>query len=313
MLIKNVIVYKAKMPSIDFLRERLEENQFVEIQPFEAVSTGFVDVYNTHELVTEFEGGYAFALRIDRKIIPGPAVKTLMVEKLAELEANQGYKPGRLQRREVKQLVIDELIRKGLVGSTTVVCYYDEGSQFLIVPTSSQRVADTVMSDLIRALDHLETTTIHYNGLSRGLSTMLGEYIEERDESVFGPMKPTGTVVLQNGGDRVQIKTSEDLFNSEKAILEALEDGYTVRSIAMSSGEMTFTLNESFKLTSVKFESDSSAVKPENPDFLFHHDAGVEVFQVVRMYEEICGMFNYVPKVESEKHDSDEVDPAEGL
>lgn len=299
-LIKNASVYKAELPSADNLRKHLEERKFAEIQPSEGETIGFVEVPHADDLVATFTGGMAFALRYDAKVMPSSAITAEVNKRALALENEQGFRPGRKQRRELRENVIFDFLPKALVKSTVVTCFYDTENKYLIIPTASAPMADRITSQLVHACGSIKTTTINISNLTFGLTTRLMAWLDN-DDTAFGEFDPCDAVSLKRMKETIVVRR-EALAGSEHGIHEAITSGFHVNQIKFTrDGAYSFGLTSDFRFRGISFETVEDDT--EFPDKIeeFKHEAAVQVLSLAGILNNLCAMFEYKPPVEEAK------------
>lgn len=287
-LISRATIYRAEFPSSLDVVMALKTNPYQPPQGVQPVSCGFVPVGETENLVTEFSGGFAFAFRIGEKVVPSSTLKAEIAKVVAHIEDTTGRKVGRRERKEITEEVRGTLLMRALTKESTVVGYYHEGSQFLILATSSQRVCDLAMTALVRAVDTLKTTTIPVS-VNAGLTTRLSAWLQD-DDTAFGDFEPNGRIALSSLDKRtLNIKTESLLANSE-ALREALRTGYQVKSMGLADGTTSFVLNDKFKFSQIRTVAD---VEDEADEHTWATQVYMEVVGVVRVAQSLCAMLGY--------------------
>ena len=88
-LIKNAICYRMTLPVLPLLEGHLSELRHTEIHEAEREKVGFVPTeipgaVTGDQLTEPFEGGLAFTLRIDEKIIPAAVISAEVKRRCAE-------------------------------------------------------------------------------------------------------------------------------------------------------------------------------------------------------------------------------------
>lgn len=304
-LIKSATLYKIDLPTADLVAQHLEERKFTQVASFASKSEGFAPIEETGEMLTEFTGGFAFGFRIDTKVVPPSAVDIALKERLAKIEQDSGYKPGRKHRRQLKEEIITELSAKALVKTTTLTVFYDRESQILVVPTTSKAVADTVTSAMIHAIGSIKAATIYVSSAKHGLTERLNRFIHDDDETAFGEFEPVDKVVLKRTHESVSINT-DNIDTAFDGIAEAMLKGFTVDAIRLyhhgeGEGGMSFLLGHDFRMRSIDFGDKPIADDPSEPqDSIekWQHEASVQMLQVVRAVNHLCDLLGYQPPAE---------------
>ena len=153
MLAKNAQIFRIVGATPAGLNEALAACQFVECTPHAAQSSGFVFASPDYGTFTREAGDFTeFRLRTDTKILPASVVNDATAEKAKEIEAMQGYKPGRKQTKEIKDAVTLELLASAFVKTHITRGWFDS-TGWLVIDTASASKAEAVLDALRNALD----------------------------------------------------------------------------------------------------------------------------------------------------------------
>ena len=153
MLAKNAQIFRIVGATPAGLNEALAACQFVECTPHAAQSSGFVFASPDYGTFTREAGDFTeFRLRTDTKILPASVVNDATAEKAKEIEAMQGYKPGRKQMKEIKESVTLELLASAFVKTHITRGWFDS-TGWLVIDTASASKAEAVLDALRNALD----------------------------------------------------------------------------------------------------------------------------------------------------------------
>lgn len=159
-MIKNATIYRMSAPvSQEDLNAALAKFMFTEPGKREAQSMGFIPYSPETDLAHQVGAVIVGALRVDKKQIPSSAVKQFVAERCAEIEAQQGFKPGRKQTKEIKEQVIDELLARALCATKRVNFYIWE--DLLLIDSTSGATCDTVIGALAKCLDPFPVAVMH--------------------------------------------------------------------------------------------------------------------------------------------------------
>lgn len=236
-LIKSATTYRAELPSSEVLREAVMEHLFHDIETHQTRSIGFYRIAETGEVVSDFEGGYAFGFRIDEKVIPSSAVKTQVDKEISDITQTQGYVPGRKQRTEITHMVRDRLAANALARTTVVTAFYVPEKELLIIPTINRKVADLITGRLVRVFGSLKATTLYVREASQGLTNRLAQYLEGNEEA-WSRFEPAGKLHLRKSTSNVRIDM-DYVDKAAEAIREGLSNAMQVESIQLFGLEVT--------------------------------------------------------------------------
>ena len=258
-LIKTAIIFKAEIPKdIAALNENLQKKRFSECMPTQLRSIGFVPTLVGGALIEEFPGGLAYTVRIDDKIIPGSVVKAEVKKRTQELELRFDKKVSKKEKAEIKEQVMLELAKRALTKTTAeVTCFYEFESGYLILPTSSEKIADICTSMLTEAVEGVKLDFVTSVNITLALTKRLASWLDNGEG--FGDFEPCTEVTLANESRKISVKMSS-LQQAHKGLTEGLDAGFSVQSIGFQLDGTTFKLNPKFHLKAIAFE------KPEEED-----------------------------------------------
>jgi recombination associated protein RdgC len=295
-LIKSATIYCAELPSANMLREHFLEDAFCDVLSLQAGGVGFVPRTDTFvwengvNLVEDFAGGMAFTVRVDAKIIPSSVVKAEVDRRAKLVERDTGSKPGKKERAEMKLEVIDSFLPHALVRSTLITCYHHTATNYLIIPTTSKKLAQQVVTLLVNSVGSVKTTTINVADAKGGLTRRLKQWVGG-DLEAFGGLDPRTEVVLEQGERKVSVKMS-DLASAGRALNEALDSHFTVKSLGLSfDNDVELRLTDDFKMRGIW---NPCAVEEEDPEFdTFAAKAAIEVAELTGAITFLCEMLGY--------------------
>lgn len=159
MFFKNLKTYRLKdwNLSAEALSALLQKYVYQEGGASSTLTLGWVKPcdHSSHDLVHAVEGQYLLTLRVDKKLLPSSVVNKFARAKSAEIEKQQGYKPGRKQMKEIKEQVTDELLPKAFTVSNDIDVWIDSKNNWLVVEAASSNRADEVIGMLAKTLDPL--------------------------------------------------------------------------------------------------------------------------------------------------------------
>jgi recombination associated protein RdgC len=142
--------------SSDALAERLARAAFRPCGASDRQSLGWVPPRGEEgELVFAVGRQQLVALGVEQKLLPFSVVRQYAQAKLEQVEAAQGYKPGRKQRREITDQVEAELLPRAFVKRGLTYVWIDPVNRWLLIDTSSSARGDEMLEQLRLALGEL--------------------------------------------------------------------------------------------------------------------------------------------------------------
>lgn len=158
MWFKNLQLYRLPTPwAIDLstLEDKLAAKPFVRCGSQDMASRGWVSPTGSDVMVLAVGGQWLLALRSEQRLLPSSVVNQVAQDRAEELEAQQGFKPGRKQMKEIKEAVTQELLPRAFTRRRTTYVWIDPVNGWLVVDASSAAKADEVIEQLHDTLDDL--------------------------------------------------------------------------------------------------------------------------------------------------------------
>lgn len=305
-LIKNAMLFNAELPGIAQMNEHLAERPFIPVGDSFLSSSGFVANGITGELVTPIAGGYTFTVRYDEKILPSSAVAQALFEAVQLVEKERGTDVTKDEREDMRDKIYSDLVKRAITKSPVYLnCFYNEAAKYLVMPTTSKQLSQTVMRLLIQAVGSVKTSTIWVDNVKGGLTTrlmaLLGAHQMPSQEEAFGNLKAEDSVVLRDKKAKVVFDVG-NLDTAKKGIIEALEAGMQVETMKLSFNGVAFKLSHDFRLKQIEFieDLDEDAYAERYGDaadsaHIWRIDAGVQMLLMVSVVKELCEAFSYKP------------------
>lgn len=299
-LIKNAIVYSAVLPEAHHLAIHLAELPYEPIGDTQLSRSSFVPNKVTNELVTEFNGGYSFSLRYDEKILPKAIIQAKALERIATAEFNHGGRLSKVERLAILDDVVVDLAKTALVKTAVITAFYRIADQLLIVPVSGKSLANVVVSNLIKVVGSVKTTTIHIDDIKNGLTTRLKSHLGENPAALTDEGFELGErVSLVKPGESVNYNL-EDLTTASAAILDRFEKGFTVKAIGLVSNEIAFNLTADFHFKSIKFGIELESQDGDDVVFMWKQEAAVQSMLLTKVVRDLCRLLGYKPPQDEE-------------
>src|SRR5690606_27611779 len=113
MSFKNLQIYRLPTPravSAAQLEASLAPQAFAGCSSLEPQSQGWLSPRENGQLVHTVNRQLLLVLGTEKKLLPASVINQVAKAKAAELEEQQGFKPGRKQMKELKEQVADELL-----------------------------------------------------------------------------------------------------------------------------------------------------------------------------------------------------------
>lgn len=257
-MIKNAIIYTAKLLSAHGLIDHLDETEYslVATKPtaLQLSTIGLSVNPITKGVVSAFQGGYCLQFTKWEKKINVKALNAKVQERVGLIRDRE------VSNKEIvaiKDLVITELLPTLLPVPKTITCYYLEESEQLIFDSTSTNDCEEVISLLRKSLGSLpaELTSFPPQDVLQGHL----EYCFGSDERylVQNEITVCESIKLTTGDQKVTIE-NVDLFEEgvREEVLAYITGGFKLKYIELcyQPNAVTFTLVDGFKLSKVSFD-----------------------------------------------------------
>lgn len=154
MIFRNLNIYSMpEVPDIETLESYFESHKFRPCMPSHRSSSGFTRILGKDSRILSINGIHLFCMLTEEKNLPASAVKTRLNRLVAEEERRQGRKVTRNEKAEMKEKVVDEMIRQAFTRTLETWAYIDSRSKILVIDSSSQKLADGIARVIKGALE----------------------------------------------------------------------------------------------------------------------------------------------------------------
>lgn len=156
MWFRNLIFcrFTASGLDADSLAQSLSRQVFQPCGKLDMASHGWVPpAPHDERLVHALGGQWLIALATEQRLLPAAVINQHAQARAAELEAKQGYKPGRKMLRELRDRVADELMPRAFTQQRTTRAWIDPAQGWFGVDAGSLAKADELLECLRKCLD----------------------------------------------------------------------------------------------------------------------------------------------------------------
>ncbi|MBP8295968.1 MAG: recombination-associated protein RdgC [Burkholderiales bacterium] len=140
--------------------ELLSRRVFVPGGAHQLESDGFVPARADAELCHAVQGRYLMRHRVEEKLLPASVISDFVAARVAEIESEHGYRPGRKERNEIKEQVVLELLPQAFRRHKDTFVWVSPENGLLVVDSGSSSKADAVLSCMREALENLPVSPL---------------------------------------------------------------------------------------------------------------------------------------------------------
>ena len=284
MWFKNIFVYR--LPT-DFtitaaaLEQKLALKQLQPCTGLEKQSRGWVSCRGD-QLVHAANQHILFALGVEQKLLPASIINRFSKERVADIEAQQGYKVGRKELKEIKEAVTEELLPRAFAIQRTTFAWLDLPNGRLIIDAASQAKADELLQHLNKSLDDMPV---------KSLQTAIAP-VAAMTDWLAGETAPAGFTIDRElelratGEGKSTVRYGNHALEGQE-ILAHIKAGKRATRLGMTwSDRISFVLTEQLQIKRLEFldiikeESNSQA---DNEEEIFDLDFVLMTGELARM------------------------------
>ena len=162
MWFKNLQIYRLTAPwtmTAEQLEASLAPQSFAPCGSLDMQSQGWVPPRPQGNgggpLVHAVNRQLLLQLDTEKKLLPSSVINQVSKARAAELEEQQGFKPGRKQMKEIKEQVADELLPRAFSIRRSTRVWIDPVNGWLVVDAAGAAKADEVFKLLLKSLEVL--------------------------------------------------------------------------------------------------------------------------------------------------------------
>ncbi len=164
MWFKNIFIYRLPADcaiTADTLQEKLALKPLQSCSGLDKQSRGWISCRGDDRLVHTANGQILFALGVEQKLLPASIINRFAKERVVDIEAQQGYKVGRRELKDIKEAVTEELLPKAFALLRTTYAWLDPVNGRLIIDAASIARAEELLEFLNKTLTDLPVKPLH--------------------------------------------------------------------------------------------------------------------------------------------------------
>ena len=187
------------------------------------------------------------ALKREEKVLPSEAIKYKLDEQVVKIQTAEGRNVGRIEKHELREAIIDDLLPKALIKSSRTYGLF--AGEWLFVDTANRRKAENMLTKLREALgglpaQHLVTrqspASLMTNWLLKGEAQ--GRFMLDSDVTLVGA-----------GDGAPKVKISRKDLTAEDVVQHA-KNGMTVTELGLVwNDRVAFILTQDLTLKRIQW------------------------------------------------------------
>lgn len=254
MWFKNLLVYRFTRPfehSADELNTLLEPMSFTPCGAQDQLSMGWATPLGDagSELIHPCNPYVMVCLKQQEKVLPAAVVKEFLEDKLKEIEANDGRRPGRKERNQLKDEILFDLLPRAFVRSRRTYAYIDTRDNLLVIDSPSHKRAEDLMSLLRDSLGSLPVVPLQAKNTAQHVMT---DWLVNTAPANF---EFGGECELKDKADESAVIRAKNQDLHSKQIQSHLESGMFVSKLALHwQGGIDFVIDDQLAIKRLNFD-----------------------------------------------------------
>jgi recombination associated protein RdgC len=183
-------------------------------------------------------------LGVEKKLLPTTVINKFAKSRAADIEEQQGYKPGRKQMKQIKEAVTDELLPRAFALRRHTFAWINPTTEIMVVNAANLAKADELIEMLIKTVDGIALTPLKttISPTSAMTSWLAGDdlssvFTVDRDCELRG-----------SGEERATVRYVRHTLEAEE-IAKHIIAGKEVTRLAMTwSDKVSFVLHDNLQL-----------------------------------------------------------------
>lgn len=288
MWFKNIFIFRTATDNTinaDTLNEKLALKPLLACGGLDKLSRGWVTC-NGDKLVHSANKQILFALGVEQKLLPTTIVNRFAKERVADIEAQQGYKVGRKELKELKESITEELLPRAFAIQRTTYAWLDPINGYLIIDAASSAKTEELLTLMNKTLDDLPF---------RPLNTNISP-VAAMTDWLAGNNAPAGFTIDRElelratGESKATIRYANHALEGDE-ILKHIAAGKRVTRLGMTwNDRISFVLTESMQIKRIEFLDiikEESTAMAENADELFELDFTLMTGELAKMLADL--------------------------
>ena len=271
------------------LDEALRAHRFVPCGASQEKALGWVEPRGQAHgsLVEVVSGQWLLRLMIESKAVPASVVKRKVQERVNQIEASTGRKPGKKETRDLRDDTRLALLPMAFTKQSGVIVWIDPKARLLVLDAGTQGRADEAVTALIKAIDGFSVEPINtQTSAAVAMATWLsareapGGFTVDRECELKAPDE-----------SKAAVRYTRHALNTEE-ICQHIALGKVPTRLAMTwNDRVSFVLTDALQVKKlafldVVFES-AAASSADREDDEFDADAAIATGELAKLIPEL--------------------------
>jgi len=222
----------------------LEQQQFHPVGGQDKASIGWISPAEGFPLAVQVEQQILLCAQSEKKLLPASVVNQFARQRAQEVEAEQGYRPGRKQMQELKEEAMDILLPRAFAVQRQSFVWIDPVHRWLVLDAAAQSTADEILSLLGETFNPFPAQPVH---TAQAPSAVLTQWLLQEQEPE--PFMIEDDAELRSKQDSRAVVRYVRHSLDRNLISEQIEQGMYCSRLGLSwQDRISFVLNENLEL-----------------------------------------------------------------
>ncbi|OIR06584.1 recombination-associated protein RdgC [mine drainage metagenome] len=288
MWFKNIFIFRLSADNSitpEKLNEKLALKPLLACSGLDKQSRGWVPCHSD-KLVHSANKQILLALGVEQKLLPATIINRFAKERIADIEAQQGYKVGRKEAKEIKEAITEELLPRAFALQRTTYAWLDTVNGYLIIDAASSAKTEELLELLNKTLDDLPFKPLH---------TQISP-VAAMTDWLAGNNAPAGFTIDRElelratGESKATIRYANHALEGDE-ILKHIATGKRVTRLGMTwNDRISFVLTEQMQIKRLEFLDiikEKSTALADNADEMFELDFTLMTGELAKMFTDL--------------------------
>lgn len=291
-MFKNAMIYKVSALAFTTLfadcEDAMSTHAFIPCGATQAKSSGWVPPRGeAHGLLMETIGGqHILKLMTETKLVPADVVKRRVDEDCAHIEQTTGRKPGKKERRALKEDAMMTLLPIAFRKQSATLIWIDPAANLIVIDASNPKKADEVVTMLVKTFDGLALQFVWTKtSPASAMAHMLVEPIDNEGFTIDRECELKAT-----DESKAVVKYGRHPLDIEE-VGQHIRMGKMPTKLALTwSDRVSFVLTEAMTLKKISFLDSVFEVQPDEKADQFDADVAITTGELSKLIPDLIAM-----------------------
>lgn len=250
MWFKNLQIFQLSSPlplTSEEIDELLAKQSFQPGGSLDLQSNGWAPPRENGGMVHKVNRQMLLRFRTEKKLLPASVINQVAKARMQEIEEQQGYKPGKKQRKEIKEQVTDELLPRAFAITSDTAVWIDPVHGWLVIDAASPTKTEDVQKWLLKAIPTLPIAPLR---VVRMPGDAMTNWLEA-DEAPYGFTVDQDTELTSTGENKSTVRYVRHTLEADD-IRRHIKSGKRCTKLALTwNDRISFVLTDTLVLKRV--------------------------------------------------------------